>query len=251
VSERARRAERLLGYPVLLAALASIPVVVLEQAGVGHEWKVVAAVLNWLSWFVFLAEAVVMLTVVGNRNRRHWIREHPIELALVVLTPPLLPPGLQSLRAVRLLRLLRLLRVPQLMRGLFSVTGLRFASFLALLTVLAGGAAFEAAEKGKQSVSFGDGVWWALVTITTVGYGDISPKTDLGRLVGGAVMVVGIGFIVLLTGAVAQRFLRPELSEVEQVEKVAADEIATELAQVRRQLERVEALLSTRGQAGG
>lgn len=233
------RAARFFAYPVLVAALATVPVVVLEQTNVGPGWKTVGDVLNWASWFVFAAEALVMLFLTRGR----WARGHIIELALVVLTPPVLPAGLQSLRAVRLLRLLRLVRVPLLMRGLFSMNGVRFAAFLALLTVAGGGAAFEAAERSKQSVSFGDGLWWALSTITTVGYGDLSPKTDLGKLVASAVMIVGIGFIALLTGSIAQRFLEAEVAEAEVRTELAADDIATELVRIRKQLDRLEAAL--------
>jgi voltage-gated potassium channel len=230
---------------VLVAALLTIPVVVIEEANVGSAWKTLAHALNWMSWLVFLAEALVLLALVPDRAK--WARTHALELAIVILTPPILPAGLQSLRAVRLLRLLRLARVQQLMRGLFSMTGLRFAAFLALLTVIAGGAAFEAAERSKQSVTFADGLWWAMETITTVGYGDLTPKTTLGRIVGTIVMTVGIGFIVLLTGAVAERFLRAEVVEAEEATQLAASDIATELVRVRMQLERIEAAMAAQG----
>jgi hypothetical protein len=65
----------------------------------------VAVVINWATWLAFLVEAVLMLSVVDNRWR--WIREHPLEVAIVVVTPPFLPPSLQAERVFRLLRLCR------------------------------------------------------------------------------------------------------------------------------------------------
>jgi voltage-gated potassium channel len=239
--------QRLLSQAVLVAAIGTIPVIVIEQTSVSTPWKTVGEALNWCTWLVFVTETFVMLVL--NNGRRRWARGHVIEIALVILTPPIFPAGLQSLRAVRILRLLRLIRVPKLMRGLFSPTGLQFASFLALLTVVGGGAAFEAAERSKQSVSFGDGLWWAMSTITTVGYGDISPETGLGRMIGAVVMIVGIGFIALLTGALAQRFVENDTAQVDEKlgDLTALDaEIAVELGQLRTQLDRVEMLLSKR-----
>jgi hypothetical protein len=83
----------------------------------------------------------------------------------------------------------------------------RYAAVLAALTAFGGGAAFAGAEK---QVSTWDGFWWSVTTMTTVGYGDIYPHTTAGRLVAIFMMPVGIGFIALLTGAFAQRFLARE-----------------------------------------
>ena len=135
----------------------------------------------------------------------------PLEVAIVLFTPPFLPASLQALRVFRLLRLARLFRLAPLARRLFTIDGLRYAALLALLTVLAGGAGFGAIEK---QYSTWDGVWWAISTMTTVGYGDVSPHTDLGRVLAIGIMVIGIGFVAILTGAVAERFLAPEIEEV-------------------------------------
>ena len=78
----------------------------------------VAVVINWLTWLAFLGEALIMLKVVPDRGR--WLRDHPLEVAIVVLTPPFLPASLQAARAFRLLRLLRLVRAAVLTRRLFS-----------------------------------------------------------------------------------------------------------------------------------
>jgi voltage-gated potassium channel len=133
-------------------------------------------------------------------EHRRWLREHPLQLAIVILTPPFLPATLHAAPAFRLLRLTKLAR------GLFSTEGVRDAGVLASMTILAGGAGYAAVEKG-QHLSAWDGTWWAINVVTTVGYGD-KPTTDAGRVIAIAIMVVGIGFIAILTAAAAERFLR-------------------------------------------
>jgi voltage-gated potassium channel len=228
--------------PVLVAALLVIPVIVIEEANVGDTWKVVASVVNWIIWLVFAAEVVAVLAVVPSKWR--WVRENPLEVAIVVFTPPFLPASLQALRVFRLLRLARLFRLAPLARRLFSLEGLRYVALLALLTVLGGGAAFAAVEKGSSTW---DGVWWAISTMTTVGAGDVAPETDLGRISAIAMMLVGIGFVAILTGAVAQRFLSAQVEEVTEaaydVEALDA-EVLEELREVRHRLDRLEARLS-------
>ena len=56
--------------------------------------------------------------------------------------------------------------------------------------------------------SFSDGLWWALVTITTVGYGDITPMTSIGRLVASALMFLGLGLIASLTAVISVKFIQ-------------------------------------------
>lgn len=153
---------------------------------------------------------------------------------VIVRTPPILPPDLQSLRVLRLLRLLRLVRLASLVRRFLSLKGLRFAAVGTLVVALGGAAAFQAAEDA-QGVSFGDPLWWAVTTMTTVGYGDVYPQSALGRVVGVMVMLVGSSFIALLIGAVAERFLHPKVEAVEgAAEELEAgeEEIAAELAEV-------------------
>ena len=165
-------------------------------------------------------------------DRRRWLRDHPLELAIVILTPPFLPASLQAARVLRLLRLLRLLRAAPLVRRLLSLEGIRDAAVVSLSIVLVGGAAFVAAEKGQQ-LSAWDGFWWALTTVTTVGYGDISPQTPAGRAIAAVVMLVGIGFVALITGAAAERIIG---SRATRATDDRLEEIAVRLGEIERRL---------------
>lgn len=212
---------------MLVAALLTIPAIAIEQSDAAPPWDAVATALNWVTWLAFVVEIVVMLSVTPDRGR--WLRTHPLDVAIVLLTPPFLPASLQAARAFRLLRLLRLVRAATLARRFLSTEGIKDAAVLAMITVLGGGAAFSAVEKGPngETLSVWDGVWWAVTTVTTVGYGDFSPKTSTGRIIALAVMVVGIGFVAVLTGAAAERLTRARREE------------ADELAGIREQLDEI------------
>ena len=228
MNARAETLQRRLERPLLLAALLTIPAIAIEESSAGDPWDTIATILNWTIWTAFVAEAILMLRVVDDRWG--WVRDHPLEVAIVLLTPPFLPASMQAARAFRLLRLLRLLRAALLVRRLLSTEGVRDAAVLAAMTVLGGGAAYAAVEE-SQNLSTWDGVWWAIVTVTTVGYGDTFPETDAGRIIAIAVMSVGIGFIAILTGAAAERFLRAERAERRELEAIERrlDEIAARL----------------------
>jgi voltage-gated potassium channel len=243
MEERSGRVAEWFKWPLVVAALLVVPVLIVEGSDFGEPWESVALVVNWAIWIAFLAEVVVMLAVVPSRIA--WLREHTLDVAIVVLTPPFLP-ALAGIRLLRLLRLLRLVWLARFVRNVFSLEGVQWASLLTALTALGGGVAFASVESGYST---GDGIYWALTTMTTVGYGDLSPKTDEGKIIAVAVMVVGIGFIALLTGAIAQRFLAPSVERVEEeVEHLDEEEEAVlrEVRELGERIRRLETLLSRR-----
>jgi voltage-gated potassium channel len=175
-------------------------------------------------------------------DRRRWLIDNPIDVLIVALTPPFLPATMKIARALPVVRLVWLLVMANRMRALFSLEGLRYAALIVFTVVVGGGVVFVAVEPG-QELSTWDGLWWAAETVTTVAYGDIYPTTALGRVVATVVMATGIGFVALLTGALAQRFLHggnaggaPQLaqSEAELVRRL--DEMSHQLAELQNAL---------------
>lgn len=146
---------------------------------------------------------------------------HPLNL-IDLLTILALHPGLRGLRLLRLLRLLRserLFRYGNPFKSLFYAFEQDRALWLAAFSILAvetllGGASLYLVERGHPDglSSFGEGLWWSLVTITTVGYGDVTPVTDLGRVIAGFLMVAGLLTLALFAGIVGHSLLSAVLT---------------------------------------
>ena len=134
----------------------------------------------------------------------------------------------------------------KIFQWIFTPRGLRVAVPLAMLSFLACGLAFSVAEK-EQDLSAWDGVWWAFSTVTTVGYGDITPETDAGRVFAMFLMFTGIGFLLLMTGALIEHFVRAEIDQdVEEIVRPEReilrrlDSVAEQMTDVNARIARLE-----------
>ena len=133
-----------------------------------------------------------------------------------------------------------------------AVANQRVFPYLAVTTLLVGLlAGFVVTLVDKQDFpTFGDGVWWAIVTLGTVGYGDIVPHTAWGRVVGSLVIVFGVTFIAFLTAIVTSAFVsaaeqRARVAE-QQREEASEEETRKLLRSLQTQLEAIEAKLDAR-----
>ncbi len=133
-----------------------------------------------------------------------------------------------------------------------AVVNRRVFPYLAVMTLALGllaGFVVTLVDR-KDFPTFGDGVWWAIVTLGTVGYGDIVPHTAWGRVVGSVVIVFGVTFIAFLTATVTSVFVSSAEQEERQRERQREEEIEEEtralLRQLKTQLSTIEAKLDGR-----
>lgn len=91
-------------------------------------------------------------------------------------------------------------------RKIVSRQGFRYLALATAFLVVVAGAVVSVVDRGDIP-NVGTGIWWAIVTVTTVGYGDVVPHNPSGRVVGAILMLLGIGFISLLTATIASTFV--------------------------------------------
>jgi voltage-gated potassium channel len=238
VNPRAEAAQRRLEWPMIAAALLTLPAIFLEDSsGTAHT---IGVWLGAATWLVFAIEVVVMLILVDDRWA--WVRTHLLDVVIVVFTPPFVFASLQGLRLLRILRVLRVLRLFRLApmaRRLFTAQGLRYVAVIALLVLIVAAEAFATAEH----TSFGTGVYWAMGTMTTAGSGNVIPRTNESKVIACLVMVVGIGFFAVLTGAIAQQFFAEEEEELDEAARALRfdeHELAARVHDIGRQLQELE-----------
>ncbi|MCF6388393.1 potassium channel family protein [Mycobacterium sp. MBM] len=182
----------------------------------------------WASWLVFAVDYVVRLTLAPQRWR--WFYRHLIDLMIVAL------PLLRPLRLVRLLILIKTLQkaAGSAIRGrvvLYTVSGAVLLVFVASLAVLDA----ERGAPGAYITDFGEALWWSVTTITTVGYGDLTPITTTGRVVAVLLMIGGITLVGSITATLASWI-------VERVSDDRAADHAVTTGHIREVLDEIDQL---------
>lgn len=192
--------------------------------------------LDYFIWAAFAVEYAVKLWLAVDRW--HFVRHHLLDLAMVAV------PILRPLRLARIFRLVRLSRVVLVLssglkraRALFAHHGLQFVILAVSAIVFAGAGLevyFEKHSVGPTAVhNYADALWWAIVTVTTVGYGDKIPMTGAGKVVATGLMLTGIGLVGALTATIASFFVQ--------------EQHASELTEIKAQLQEIRDLLPRTG----
>jgi voltage-gated potassium channel len=234
--------------PLVVSAL--LPIIVVPASG---GW--VSDLVGVLTWLVFLLDYIVRTRHLSHYHRTRFGR---FDLVIVVATAPwFLIPGAQAGRFVVLLRLARLGRLVLASGGarrLFDRLG-RVAAVAGGVTFVGSLVAYHAEHPvNSEFATFGDALWWGVVTLTTVGYGDIVPKTPTGRWAAVAIMITGVAVLGLLSGSLASFFRLERSGETSDTDAAVDDQsaapadgagptenvmvtLAEEVASLRRQIE--------------
>lgn len=224
-------------WPLAIAALVFLAAFSVQV--ISNQESVLVEILIWGTWAIFAADYVVNLVLAPRKGQ--WFVRNLYELAIVALP---------VLRPLRLLRLVSLLQIMSRVGG--SALRGRLLSYVlgaaALLTYSGALGVLDAEENapGSNLTTFGDAIWWALTTITTVGYGDHYPVTLLGRLVAAGLMIGGVAILGVVTASVAswlvQSVAEETAAEVDAVEAPLHLEIAALTARIEQLSAKIEAL---------
>ena len=156
---------------------------------------------QWVCWFAF---ALDLIHGIGKaENKKEYLKRHPLEIASVLL------PFLRPLRLMRVISFGSLALQKVAIGRQFAITvkvaiSALFISYIAAIQITIS----ERSVEGSNIKTFSDGLWWAVTTVTTVGYGDRYPTTSEGRLLAVLLMITGISLVGVITASVAAWFVK-------------------------------------------
>ncbi|MFC7622366.1 ion channel [Microlunatus sp. GCM10028923] len=224
------RWERITEWPLMAAAVAflvayAVPII---RPEIGPFWVEVFQWISWATWALFAVDYVARLVLAEDRKRyavKHWYD-------LLIIALPLLRP----LRLLRLVSLLEVLnrKASTGLRGRIAVYVAGGSSLLAFCGALA---VLDAERESTDAniTNFADALWWALTTMSTVGYGDRYPTTDAGRLAAAALMVGGITLLGLVTATLASWLVE----KITITEKEQAADLRAEIAGLNKKIDQL------------
>ncbi|HEY0653425.1 MAG TPA: ion transporter [Chryseosolibacter sp.] len=219
---------RLFNVVLLTCILASVAIIVLESvAAIREEYGNMLRSLEWTFTIIFTAEYVARIWTVNKKKKYIFSLFGIIDfLSILPSFLALFVTGTHSLMVIRSLRLLRIFRIFKLSRYVGEGQNLAralkasqhkitvFLVFILTSVVIAGTIMYlvEGPEHGFTSIPVS--IYWAIVTMTTVGYGDIAPETSLGQTIASIIMIMGYGIIAVPTGIVSSEMISLKKAEI-------------------------------------
>jgi voltage-gated potassium channel len=203
--------------PMMVLTILWLPVLIVPLVWPVHgDVAETLAIIDYSVWALFAVEYAVKLWLAPTRWE--FVKHHKLDLLIVAV------PFFRPLRVGRVANLGRLGRVGVVMaeglrrvKAMLTHKGLNYVLLVAGVVVVVCAALVTVAEHGAHGATihnFGQGIWWAMVTVTTVGYGDRYPVTPTGQGIAVVLMLVGIGLIGVLTATVASFFVEQKTDDL-------------------------------------
>tara|TARA_B110000879_G_scaffold22698_2_gene29566 strand:+ start:9351 stop:10169 length:819 start_codon:yes stop_codon:yes gene_type:complete len=194
-------------------------------------------VLNWTVWLFFVFETTLLTYLV--KDKANYLKNNWLNLLIILAGPPLLifgSPYAGVLRSLRLFLFIDLmLQLSSSVRYILTRNHFGATLLISGLFVIIAGYLIAGIDPNIDTP--GDGIWWAWVTATTVGYGDEFPTSIEGRVLGGFLMMLGVGLLSIITANVSAFFISSANAEKDQ----------HQLSAIEDQLRRIELLLEDKG----
>ncbi|WP_324293986.1 ion transporter [Limosilactobacillus reuteri] len=221
-------------YDISMALLAiiSIVLIVLDYA---HEINIISPPYSIIDNSILIIFAIdYFVRLFYAKDKKRFFKENIFDLLSIIPVNNLFYVFRMARigRAFRLLKLLRIFRLVGLtgrLHKFLKTNGLVYYLYISLTVILIASSLYCISEK----VSFGTALWWSITTATTVGYGDVSPTTGLGKAAAVLLMFLGIGFIGMLTSSLTNFFdtstdndLEKELAELKQQNQELEDHLS-------------------------
>jgi len=158
-------------------------------------------IVQWICWGVFVID--LMFGIFNAQSKKEYLLKHPLEIASSLL------PFLRPLRLMRVISFGGLAIQKVAIGRQFAITlkvaiTTLFVAYISAVQITIS----ERMVEGSNIKNFGDGLWWAMTTVTTVGYGDKFPVTTEGRILAVALMIMGISLVGVITASVAAWFVK-------------------------------------------
>ncbi|MBD3610465.1 MAG: potassium channel family protein [Gammaproteobacteria bacterium] len=237
-TEKARIWARRLEWPMLLVAF-WIPVQwYLEEVGLISLGA--SNLGNWFVWLAFVIETGILLLLVHDRWR--YLMHNWMNLAIIITGVMIVwdyDPVLTILRSLRLLLVIGiLLRVSKTLSKVLERNHLGNLLAFAMFMVVMSGILISGIDPAIESPW--QGVWWALVTVTTVGYGDVVPVSGAGKFFASLLILLGIGVFSLLTANVSAFLVRQDEEKEDKEEHQLLKDIQRRLERIENRLKKIE-----------
>lgn len=212
---------------------------------------------DWVVWWFFVVESVLLTWLVDNKKA--FLLSNWMNIFIIIAGLPIIIWGYSPLAAfLRSLRLLlmvgMIVRLANTVRKVLNKNQLGNTLLVSLILILISGTIMAAIDPAFENPA--EGIWWALVTITTVGYGDFTPVSIPGRLFASVLIIAGVVLFSLITANLAAYFVEREVERDVQEEAIeeeqhldrVVDQLETRLDRIESKLQQITEVLEKQNQ---